>query len=405
MVRIALPGGIGRVLALRGPRLYLGGNLQSNACTWASRTAFAWLTWELTHSSTWLGLMVMAEMLPMVLLAPAGGSTVDRYGALRCTIISQAALGAAALLLAAFTFAGLVNAYVLLAFAFLQGSVLPINNPSHLALIGKIVPTSELRPAVALQSAIVQTSRFIGPAIAGLFLNWGGAGVVFLLNGLSFFVFLIFLYRIPMLEGDAPRRSQGGLTSDFVDAVRYARGHEVIGATIAFSAIYTFLIRSLVELMPAFADQAFQRGSNGLAWLLAVQGVGSLVSAVLLAARDSTRSLGRVFTLYAVISAVVMIAFVLDPEFWTALVLIAVYGFASSNVSICSQTIVQAEVDQAMRARVMGMLGLTFRAVPAAGALVMGWVVERLGLSWPFVAAALACLACAPMLTAKLRRA
>jgi len=405
MVALALPGGIGRVLALRGPCLYLAGNLQSNACTWASRTAFAWLTWELTHSSTWLGMMVAAEMLPMVLLAPAGGSTVDRYGALRCTIISQAALGAAALVLAAVTYAGLVNAYVLLAFAFLQGSVLPLNNPSHLALIGKIVPSSELRPAVALQSAIVQTSRFIGPALAGLLLTWGGAGSVFLLNGLSFFFFLIFLARIQTIESDAPRKSARGLTSDFMEALRYARAHQVIGTTIAFSAIYTFLIRSMIELMPAFADQVFRRGANGLAWLLAVQGVGSLVSAVLLAAHDGTRPLGKLFTIYAMASAVMMAFFVLDPEFWSALVLIALYGFASSNASIVSQTIVQAEVDQAMRARVMGMLGLTFRAVPAAGALGMGWICERLGLTWPFVAAACACLACGPALYTRLKRA
>jgi MFS family permease len=111
------------------------------------------------------------------------------------------------------------------------------------------------------------------------------------------------------------------------------------------------------------------------------------------------------FTLYAMISAVALAVFVLDPEFWSALLVIAVYGFASSNASICSQTIVQAEVDQAMRARVMGMLGLTFRAVPATGALAMGWIAERFGLTWPFVAAALACLACWPMLNAKLRKA
>jgi MFS family permease len=403
MMPLTLPGGLGRALAYRDLRLYLAGNLQSNIGTWASRLATAWLTWELTHSASWLGLMVFVELAPMVMLAPAGGAIVDRYGALTCSRLSQLSLMVVGFGPAILTFADLITPEWLLVFAVLQGMVAAINNPAHLAVLGDLVPAEDMRPAVALQAGIVQTSRFIGPVVAGVILPWGGPAWVFLLNALSYASYWLLL--IPIRVTEFERGARRGLGAEFMDGVRYARGHGIIGSVLLFSAIGSVLLRPVIELFPAFADQVFGRGPEGLSILLAAMGIGSIAGVIVMAWRDSSEHLERFFAINVGLSAIMLGAFAVTTNFWLAVALMIIFGFTNNIAGISGQTLIQSEVAPAMRARILGMLGLTFRAVPAIGALVMGVAAETFGLAAPVLVAAALCLLAWPPLAAKLKRA
>jgi MFS family permease len=403
MAGLTLPGGIGRALKHRDLRFYLVANLQSNICTWAARLATAWLTWHLTESTSWLGIMVFAELAPMVLFSPLGGTIVDRHGAVRCSRLCQLSLVPIALGPTILTFADLITPYLLLVFCMMQGAVAAVNNPAHLSMLGDVVPPEDMRPAVTLQAGIVQTSRFLGPMVAGLIIPHGGPAWVFALSVAGFFFYWLLL--LPIKANKIERGEKRGLGSEFLDGVRYARSNAIIGSVLIFSVILGVLIRPVIDLFPAFSDLVFARDASGLSVLLSAMGIGSICGVITMALRDRSSGLDRLYTVSSATSALLLGAFALTTNFWLAVAIVVLFGFSNNISGICGQTLIQAEVKPAMRARILSMLGLTFRAVPAIGALIMGIAAETFGLAPPVVTAAILCLLAWPLLSAKLRRA
>ena len=384
-------GGIGRALGNSSFRQYFYGLIAGTTGFWAYRVALGWLVWELTHSPAWLGLIVFVEVVPMLLLGPVGGTVVDQKGALKITRMTQACWAIVLTTLAVLTLMGWASKEVLLVIAFLQGVVAGISNPGHLALVAKIVPRSDLSPAIALQSGVVQTGRFVGPAIAGPLLVYFDAGVVFALVAAAFTFAAVNLWFVKTLEPETPAGSRGFL-GDFADGMRYTFEHFAIRTIIVYTAIMSFLLRPVVELLPGFADVVFGRGAEGLALLLSAFGLGSLISAVHIAMRGETKGLTRIFTINLIIGAISLLAFGFTENFWLAMALTVVFGMTTNTVSIVSQILSQQMVAGHMRARVMSILGMTFRAVPAAGALFQGWAASAFGLNAPVIFASILCI-------------
>jgi predicted MFS family arabinose efflux permease len=339
----------------------------------------------------------------MVLFAPMGGAIVDRHGAITCSRISQVSLTFIALGPTILTFSDWITPYWLLVFAMMQGTVAAMNNPAHLSMLGDVVPPEDMRPAVTLQAGIVQTSRFLGPVVAGLIIPWGGPAWVFALSAVGFFLYWVLL--LPIKTNEIERGEKRGLGAEFMEGVRYARSNAIIGSVLLFSAILAILIRPVIDLFPAFSDRIFGRGAEGLSVLLAAMGIGSILGVVTMAVRDRSSGLDKIFTVSSASSALLLGAFAFTTDFWLAVCVVGLFGYSNNISGICGQTLVQSEVIPAMRARILSMLGLTFRAVPAMGALIMGFAAERFGLAPPIVTAAIACLLCWPLLSAKLRRA
>ena len=384
-------GGIGRALGNPSFRQYFYGLTGATTGFWAYRVALGWQVWELTHSPAWLGGIVFVEVVPMLLLGPVGGTLVDQKGALKITRIMQACWAILMTALAFVTLAGFAHIGVLLVIAFVQGAIAGFSNPGHLALIANIVPREDLSPAVALQSGVVQTGRFIGPAIAGPLLVHYGPGLVFALVAIVFSFAAVNLWFVTTRE---PEKAGGGrgFRGDFADGVRYTMEHFAIRTIILYTAVMSFLLRPVVELLPGFSDVVFDRGAEGLAWLLSAFGLGSLISAIHIAVRGETKGLTNIFAINLIIGALSLLAFALMPHFWVAMVLTVVFGMTTNTVSIVSQILAQHMVAGHMRARVMSILGTTFRAVPAGGALFQGWAAAFVGLQAPVIIASILCI-------------
>ena len=385
-------GGIGRALSHRYYRRYWYGMLIATVGIWAYRVALAWLVWELTKSPVWLGLVAFAEMVPMVIVGPIAGAYVDRKGVLLIARLAQFGWVLIVSLLAFVTLSGGATKEILLGFAAFLGLATGLNNPAHLALVAKLVPQPELSPAIALQSGTVQSGRFIGPALAGPLLVSYGPGLVFAMVSVGLIFFLVILFTLKTVEPERLSSSAKSLAGDFADGLRYAAGHLPIRNLLIYTALMAILLRPVVELMPGFADVVFGRGADGLAWLLAAFGIGSLSAALWIAVRGRTDGLTRVFSINLLIGASTLLAFALISHFWMALVVVTIFGFSSTAVSICSQSLVQNLVAGHMRARVMGLVGLTFRAVPALGALTQGWLASLSSIPVPVASAAGFCL-------------
>jgi MFS family permease len=177
-----------------------------------------------------------------------------------------------------------------------------------------------------------------------------------------------------------------------MDGVRYTLDHYAIKTIILYTIVMSFLLRPVVELLPGFADVVFARGAEGLSYLLSAFGLGSLISAIHIAVRGDTKGLTNIFTLNLLIGALSLLAFALMPNFWLAMALTVIFGMTTNTVSIVSQILAQHMVAGHMRARVMSILGTTFRAVPAGGALFQGWAATAFGLAAPVVVASILCI-------------
>ena len=381
-------GGIGPALGHRDYRIYSIGASASFLGTWIYRTGLGWFAWELTHSPAWLGIVVFCEVVPIIALVPLTGAVTDRLGAYRIFRAGQISGSGVMVALALATALDAMTIELLLALVVLNGINMSFMQPSYFALVANLVPREDLSSAVALQSSMVQTARFIGPAIAGGLLLWQGAAAAFAVNAVSYLGMVAALLALSYRDPARPAGMGGGLLGDVAQGLRYIAGHQAIRILLLMTIAFSVLLRPVVELLPAFASEVFGRGADGLATLLSAAGAGAIFGSLWLARRGTTGGLTRLFGATGVACGIALAGFASTDAFWLAVALMTIYGLLSNVNSICSQILIQHCVDPAMRARVMSLVGLTFRAVPAASAALFGGLATLFGLGPPIVVAA-----------------
>lgn len=398
-------GGIGRALQHRDYRLYWMGASGSFLGTWVYRTGLGWFTWELTHSTAWLGIVVFVEVLPNLLLVPIMGAVCDRVGPLRMAKLSQILAVLVMSLLATFTALGLMTIHLLIAIVVTNGVIMSMNQPSFFALTASLVPREDLSPAIGIQSAMVQTARFLGPALAGALIVRFGAEATFAVNAASYLCVLAALFSIAYRDPPIKATGAKGLFDDVVEGLTFVAGHFAIRTVLMLTVILALLLRPVMELMPGFASEVFGRGADGLAWLMSAAGLGAIFGSLWIANRGRTKGLTRILTGTTLATALLLLGFAFTEDFRVGVTLIAVYGLAANVNSISSQILVQSAVQPAMRGRVMSLVGLTFRGVPALGAAIVGWIASHVGLHVPIAASALIALLAAVWMVRLIRRA
>lgn len=381
---MALPSGftaISRTLAERNYGIYTAGNATSVTGIWIQRIAVGWLTWELTVSGTWLGIMAFADLFPAVVVGLVAGVVADRMSRLRMLIIGHMLLLMQALALTALTFAGLIGVPSLLVLVLFGGVVSAFNQPARLALIPSLVSRPQVSTAIAINSVVFNTARFIGPALAGVLIISGGVAFAFAVNALTFLAFLLALARI-RLHPDAEMvgRKHRSMFEEIDEGLRYIARHAGIGPILLLLLVTSIGVRPIAELLPGFADAVFGRGADALAMLSASIGIGAAIGGVWLAQRGPKGGLSHLVLVSAIATAAAVLGFVATDVLFVAMLFAALAGAGMTASGVGAQTLVQMSVDAGMRGRVLGVYGIIFRGAPAIGALIMGAISDILGL-------------------------
>ena len=382
-------------LSNRNFRVFTVGSTVSNVGTWVQRVAVGWLTWELTHSGAWLGIVAFADLFPTVVLAPLTGAVADRLDRVAIMKVSQMLNLVQAAALAGLTMSGLITIELLLVLVALGGMTVSFNQPVRLAIVPSLVDRHDLTSAIGINSLTFNLARFLGPMIAGYLIVAFGVGAAFAFNSASFlwFLFAIFMLR---LEPSAPRArstSLGDIPGEIVDGYRYAARHPGIGQLLVLLTVVAVCARPYIELLPGFADQVFGRGAQGLAWLTSMIGLGAMLGGLWLAHRAMVVGLTAIVVSSSAALAAALIAFASTDLFWLALPCLVCSGFAMVVIGVGEQTLIQNAVDPSMRGRVMGLYGMIGRGAPALGALIMGGASTYVGLQWPVAGGAILVLA------------
>ncbi|HEX2114878.1 MAG TPA: MFS transporter [Alphaproteobacteria bacterium] len=385
--------GLRRIAAALGQsnyRAFTIGNAVSLIGTWLQRVAVGWLAWQLTKSGTWLGLVAFADLFPTVVLSPLAGALADRFDRLRIVVVTQIIAMLQACGLAALVYADAMTIERLFALTVALGVANALNQPARLALIPSLVEREHLSSAVAINSIVFNSARFLGPAAAGFAIAHGGIGVAFLVNALTYVVFLVALALIRLTPMDlAPSRR--GILGDTIDGYAYATRHPGIGPMLLLLAITSLCTRAFIELLPGFADAVFHRGAEGLAWLTAATGLGAMAGGLWMAQRPGIAGLTRLIVANVLLISAALIGFVATDHFLVAFVCLLVAGFSLVVNGIGAQTLVQHAAAPNMRGRVMATYGMIFRGGPAIGALVMGTLSSQVGLQLAVGAGAVLC--------------
>jgi MFS family permease len=380
-------GNAARALGSRNYRRYVIGNGVSLCGTWMQRVAVGWLTWQLTHSGAWLGIIAAADLVATILLGPIAGALADRLERLRVARVVQLIAALRGVVLAIQIAFDLVDIATLFAFTLLQGLINAFDGPTRLALVPSLVGRAGLSSALAINSIVFNLARFIGPVGAGFAIEHGGNAVVFALNAVSYLWFFAALMTI-RLERIDPVASERGLLRATAQGIAYAVRHPGLGPILLLLLVSAVCMRGVVELLAGFADAVFARGAQGLAWLTAMVGLGAMVGGLWMIRRGTGPGLPKLVIGHLLWSAVAMAGFAATDVFWLAALCLFAAGFSMVVTGIGGQTLLQSTMDPAMRGRVMSLYGIIFRGGPALGTLLMGVSTGWLGFHGPVIGGA-----------------
>jgi MFS family permease len=360
---------------------------------WMQRLAIGWLTWHLTESGYWLGIISFADIAPAVALLPLTGAVADRVDRLKMLKLSQILSCVFASIMAAMSYADLLTIHWLLIFTLVQGTVTAFNQPVRLALVPNLVQKANMAPAIAIHSMLFNVARFIGPAVSAWLIVTDGPSLALAINAASYILYSVLLSMIRLVQADdvVLRRPLRDIPAEIFDGFRYAIRHEGIGTLLILTLVFGAFGRNYTELLPGFAGQVFGRGADALGMMTSLIGAGAIVAGVWLSNRGRVTGLLNIGTTGMAGLIVVVGVFAVTHVFWVGLACLTLAGFFASVVGISQQILVQAAVDSQMRGRVLGVYGLLSRGGPGIGALIMGALSTHFGLQAPVAAGAAVC--------------
>ncbi len=364
-------------LASPGYRLLFQGNYVTQIGMWMQQVAFGWLVLELTDSPFYLGLAGFFRAIPMLLISPFGGVLADRIERRRLLILSQAAMGLIAVVLAFMVAVRIVHPWHLLVSAFMSGTAMSMNMPARQALISQLVSRPQLASAIALNSMSMNSSRILGPALAGVLIGAIGIAGCMLLQGLGYVwsIFNVFQIRVPPQDR---RARDSSMVQNLVEGFRYCYEEKTVFAMLSLAAMTSIFGQPYMQFLPAFARDVLSLGAGGLGMLMTAVGVGALVGSIAIASFGGSRARGAILLVAAGNFGLSLCLLALAKSAPLALLLLAAGGFANALLMSLNQTILQQTVPDHLRGRVMSVYMLTWGLMPL-GTLPIGWIAQTHG--------------------------
>ncbi len=389
-----------RALRHRNFQLFFAGQLISLIGTWMQSVAQAWLVYRLTGSSLLLGSVAFASQFPVFLIAPFGGTTADRHNRHRVIIGTQTASMILAFILAALTLTDAVRVWHIFVLAAGLGVVNAFDIPARQAFLMDMVGREDLMNAIALNSSMFNSARVIGPAVAGVLVAQIGEGWCFFANAVSYIAVIAGLLMMRVQSTVAERH--GSALAHIVEGFRFVNRARPIRVLLLLLALMSLVGMPYAGLMPVFADDILHSGARGLGLLMGSTGVGALIGAVALAAKEDLKGLGKWVAVCLGSFGIFLILFAMSRQFWASAALLLPVGGAMMVGLASSNTLIQAMVPDELRGRVMAVYSMMFMGMAPIGALFAGVVANALGAPWTVAIGGIVCIAAALVFAARL---
>lgn len=375
----------GRAFRHRNYRLFFAGQLVSLVGTWMQQLAQSWLILELTGDPFVLGLLTALTFLPVLVLGLFGGLIADALPKRRTLIATQAVQMLLAFALFGLVVTGSVEVWHLLLLATLLGVSNAVDMPTRQAFTVEMVGREDVPNAVALNSAVFNGARIVGPAVAGLTIGafGGDTSVAFLLNGLSFLAVIVAyaamrdeeLQVAPVLSRP---RSLAEVRATLQEGIRYVRRTELVLLATVVVGLTSTLAMNFPVIIPALAREVLRTDATGFGFLMTATGIGSLAAALGIA--FSGRAAPALIPAGAIVLGAALLAAASIHAFVPALVAMGFVGFGAIGMAATANTTVQLAVPDVLRGRVISVYTTVFVGSTPLGGLLAGWLASRLGV-------------------------
>ncbi|MFL5646524.1 MAG: MFS transporter [Chloroflexota bacterium] len=368
----------------RNYRLFFGGQAISLVGTWMQQVAQAWLVLELTHDPLWLGVVAAAQFLPVLIFGLFAGVLADNLPKRQTLQVTQVIKMGLSITLAAVSFSGSASIPFLILLALVIGTVNAVDMPVRQSFAVEMVGREDIGNAVALNSAMFNGARIVGPAVAGLVIGAVGVTAAFVIDAISFLAVIAALLamRDSELTPAAPITRPGsfaGVMTQLREGLHYVRITPVVLLGILVVGLVSTVGMNFSVIMPPYAENVLDSGATGYGFLMAASGVGSLLAALWLAFGGRTRI--RRIAWGAVVLGMGEVALGASSTYAISLVLMVAVGFGAILMAATANTTMQLAVPDGLRGRVMSVYTTIFAGSTPVGGPLMGGLASALGVA------------------------
>jgi len=373
-----------RALGERNYRFYVSGSLVSNVGTWMQRVAQDWLVLELSGGSgVAVGITTALQFLPSLLLPGISGLAADRMDKRTLLRITQAWMAVAALVLGVLAITGAARTWHVYLLALLFGVGSAFDVPARQAFVSEVVGPELLSNAIALNSAVFNSARLIGPAVAGIVINRLGSGWAILTNGISYLAFIAALSIMDATKLRIVPPAKRG-KRQIRQAMGYIRRRPDIMLVLIILAFFGTFGLNFQLTSVLMTTQVYHLGAEQYGVLGTIMAIGSIAGA-LVGARRSVAPRLRFMVATTVIFSVLLVVSGLMPSYISYAVTLPLVGLSSMLAMNAANTIVQISIDPQLRGRVMAVYFLVMMGGTPIGSPVLGWVAQVAGARWTLI--------------------
>jgi len=343
------------------------------------KTAVSWVVYTLTHSTFMLGLTLFASLFPSFLFSLIGGVVSDRYNRYRVLLTTQVASLVQALLLAILILLKHYAVWEILGLSVVLGIINAFDVPARQSLVYEMVDDkNDLPNALALNSSMVNLSRIIGPAIAGIVLESLGDGTCFLLNALSFVAVIgsLLMMRLPKYVKTEHKKNVYG---ELKEGMTYIKQTPSIAFVLIMLALISLLVLPFSTLIPYYAKDVFNGTASTFGVIDSFIGLGAFSGAMYLASQKTGTNLKRILFINTLVFGAGLILFSHEKFYPLALVFVTIAGFGMMSQITVSNTLIQTTVAPAMRGRVISYYAMAFFGMQPLGGLLVGAISKWIG--------------------------
>ncbi len=390
-------------LSYRDFRLFWTGQFISLIGTWMQNTVQPIVAYQLTSQPFYLGLIGFAGSLPGLLIMLPAGVMVEKMDKRRVVIVMQAVMMLQAFALAALTFKGWLNIGWIVGLTLVLGIASTIELTARQAMVVEMVNKKALPNAIALNSAIFNGARVIGPMLTApflLFLQNQGIGWAFFANGISYLFVIFSLLLIRTRSTVAAPVEKQSLRADFMEGQKFIRATPVVFLLIMIVTIPSFFAFPFGQQIPVFASDVLKGlhdtvqivdARNSL--LVTAQGLGALIAAVMLAVASTMRRKGLMLIVGQIAFALALLGFAFAKNQWIASLLLVVVGWGVVTQLALTNTLIQLAVPDGLRGRVMSTYFWAQLGIAPFGSLFIGFLSQQLTAPVAVRVGAAVCLA------------
>ena len=386
---------VGRFDSLRDPHyrvLFLSG-LFVFLATHAQQIARGWLAKELTGTNAGIGGVFLGFGGAMLVASFASGVIADRFPKRNVLMVSQGVIMVGAVFIAVALELGALRYWMLVAASVLHGAGMANMGPVRVSYTAELVDRSRLPNAIVLTQMSVNSTRIIGPSIAGTLIGIKsiGTGGVYVITSLLCLVSIYWTSRLPKSPASGRSAHMSPATA-FVEGVAYVRRDRRIGLLVASANAIAIIGLTYIAFLPKMVDSIFHRHAGSYGTMMTFSAIGALTTSFWMAGRVAHGDINRIQTIAGFLFSLGLVALASTTQFWVAVGFIAALGGASSAFQVSNNALVATLVDAQYQGRVQALLMMGF-SISSIVALPVGMLADRYGIRETTLFMGAACIA------------